>query len=143
MADYILSVTGAELENRLIRPLPVNQGGTGQIITRQTPEVTFDASVASAHSIHVRLYPYLGMCFVRGQITIADHDVEPNQFFTVATVDSTTAPQNTTALSVSAPNGALAVINSSGEIRVALETALSASTTRYIYLSGWWIVAQN
>ena len=128
---------GWDLE--LLRPLEVSQGGTGQSADRVTETVTYDTSVASAHSVHVRRYPYLGMCFLRAAFTVTGQDVAANTFFTAAAVDPSLAPAAATALSVSASGGGLALMNSSGELRVAFAAAQTAAQTRYVYVSGWWI----
>ena len=128
----------ADLDN-LSTVIPVSQGGTGQSAARVTETVTYDTSVASAHSVHVRHYPYLGMCFVRASFVVTGQDVAANTFFTAAAVDASLAPASTTALSVSVSGGGLAVVNSSGQLRVAFAAAQTAAQTRYVYVSGWWI----
>lgn len=140
MADYILSVTGAELENRLVRPLPVNQGGTGSTSAKTAPEVTYDASVASGHSISVRYYPYLTACFCRGYVTVSGVAVTAGSWVTVATVDASVVPSASypTPLATNIATGGEARITASGELQFRFYTDMPESATRYVYFSGWW-----
>ena len=136
MADYTLQYTASEIDNRLGRPLPVTQGGTGQTASNTNVSVTYNTTVASSHSMTVRRFPYFGMCFLRGSFVVTGQAVEANTWIEVASVPN--APNYTTALSISAINGGAAVIDNNGKIKVLFDTAQTSGQTRNVYVSGWW-----
>jgi len=120
--------------------VPVVKGGTGQSAVLSQEAVTYNTSVASAHSIAVRRFLYLGMCFIRASFKVTGTAVAANTWVTFATVDSSIAPLSRTALAISAIGGNQAMITPDGLLQVAFSTAQTASQTRNVYVSGWWIV---
>ena len=141
MADkYLLQYTGSQVDSRLEVPKPVSQGGTGQSSVTVQEDVTLDTSTASDHSITVKRFPYLGMCFIRASFKVTGTAVAANTYFNVATVDSSIAPLSNTALSVAAANGGSAMMSTNGELRVSFETAQTETQARNVYVSGWWMV---
>lgn len=144
MADYVLAYSGEQVNDRLVRPLPISQGGTGQTSRYTSATVTNDTSVVSGHAITVRHYPQLGMCFVRGYAKLSGTAVEANTWFPIATAtgDAVPATDYATALAVNVYGGGDVQITGAGLIRCRVSTAYSStSSSRDIYFSGWWQTA--
>jgi hypothetical protein len=141
MADkYLLQYTGNQVNTRLERPVPVSDGGTGQTGDYSTPTVTNDTTKASGHSIAVRYYPFLKMCFVRGYVAFTNVAVDANTWVTVATVPEAQKPSSSypTPFATNVVPSGMTRINADGEIQVRFDAAVSATASRYVYFSGWW-----
>ena len=137
---YNLQFTGSQVDARLVRPVSISQGGTGQTLNYSNITVTNDTTMASGHSINARLYPFLAACFCRGYVAVGGTAVSAGTWITVATVGTDALPSASypTPLATNVSVGGEARISASGEIQVRFYTDMSASTTRYVYFSGWW-----
>lgn len=126
---------------RLSSPLGIASGGTGEGARYEAVTFAADTSTASGHSVTVRRYPYLEMCFVRGSVTFDHVAVSENSWVRIGAVPAGMAPLYTTALTATkaTPSGATARITNDGYIEVATPTAFSASYTYTVYFSGWWL----
>ena len=129
----------------LIIPVPVNQGGTGQTAVSRAVTVTNDTSVFSNHSVTVRHFPYLGMCFVRGYARLDHKNVAAGEYVTIAKVPSSYAPGSITALIVSGMGDPRARITSTsmesvGSLQVAFSEERTSGYLYDVYFSGWWMV---
>lgn len=141
--SYKLIYTGEQVDNRLGRPVPINQGGTGQTSVRQIVETTPDTSVFSSHSLSVRYIPYLNMCFVRGYAQINHKDVSANTYVNIASVPLDYAPLSNTAISAAGLGNPCARItsqtsNQPGTFQVIFNEARSSDYVYDVYFSGWW-----
>ena len=140
---YNLQLTGAQVDSRLVRPVSISQGGTGQPSAYSAVTVTPDAtSGATDHSINARLYPYLSACWCRGYVKLTGVAIAANTWVTVATVDTSAQPSAAyaTPFAVNSTVGGEARISASGEIQVRLYSDMAATAIRYVYFAGWWTV---
>ena len=139
MADYTLQYTAAEIDNRLGRPVPVNQGGTGQTQKYTSVPVTNITSTATNHSVYVRYSAYLGACFIRFYAQITNTAVPKYTWIDVCSVPSEYRPSSTWALAASMYGGADARILSSGVVQVKSNIDIPANDSYDIYISGVWV----
>lgn len=128
---------------KLDNPLEVASGGTGQTTVRQIVAVTADTAVFSSHSVTVRYFPYLGMCFVRGYAQLDHRDVAANTYMNIATVPPEYAPLSYTALSAAGLGGPVARLTSQssgqpGTFQIAFREARTSGYLYDVYFSGWW-----
>lgn len=137
MADYTLQYTAAEIDNRLGRPVPVNQGGTGQTTAYQNVSLTPNAANGTMGNVVCRYYPYLGVVLFRGWYTTSIATTA-NSWITIATVPTGFRPAQNAAFAVSVPGGGSGLARSNGEIEIRTFTARSAGTS--VDFSGWWFV---
>jgi hypothetical protein len=108
--------------------------------------VTYDTTTFSGHSISVRYFPQLGMCFVRGYAALDHKALSAGSYITVATIPADYRPASITALAASGlglPNVRLTSKTSTtpGAFQVLYGSAMSANYSYDIYFSGWWAVS--
>lgn len=149
--EYVLNLTGSQIDDRLEVPLSISEGGTGNIVRRESVTVTPDTSKASGHNISVFYFPYLRMCFARGYCQLpSGTEMTANTFYSVCSIDYNYAPTYVTILSASTSNGARCRIIKDSEhstctidISPYNNVSIGSSSTGHVYFSGWWLVPDS
>lgn len=135
--DYTIQYTAEEINNRLGRPVPVNQGGTGQTAKYQSVTVSANASNISDANFTCRYYPFLGVVFFRGNGTLSSATTI-NTWFEIASIPSEYRPRQSISIAVSVPGGGSGLARYTGSIEMRTFTARAANTA--VDFSGWWFV---
>jgi|GEM_PF-3854356 hypothetical protein len=137
--EYILQYTGSEVDAKLVRPVSVSDGGTGNTVYSSiVADISNDTTTFSNHSIVVRYYPYLQLCRVRAEAKIDHKAVSQYTDIDLATIPEAYRPERTNALSCTMYHGGQAKINSSGIIKVTNFAELQSTGEYIVYVTGWW-----
>ena len=142
---YVLAHTGAQLDESCNRPVGITGGGTGQTTRYTNITVTNDTTTVTGHNILARVYPYLNMAFVRATAKFDHVAVAAYTWVPIASVPAESSPVYTTALAayIGGAKPISARIKNDGTIEVAAADALNATSEYYVYVSGWWLLAQS
>jgi hypothetical protein len=139
MADYTLQYTAAEIDNRLGRPVPVNQGGTGQTAIWENVTISANNTNTTDFGANCRFNPYLRLVFIRGSFKTAVATTA-NTWISVANIPADYRPSTyNPAITISIPGGASGLITrSDGNINIRPIVDRAAGTS--VDFSGWWFV---
>ena len=143
--SYKLVYTGEQVDDRLGRPVPVSEGGTGKTAVWESMTLTANTDNVSSFSGNARFSPYLRLVFIRGSFR-TNSAVNANTWFSVCNIPSEYRPSTyNPAMAVSAPGGASGLLFhtggsgwNAGDVRVRTFTNRAAETS--IDFSGWWYI---